>query len=369
MDGFDCVIAGAGVIGLAIAKEVAATGKSVLVVERERAIGLGTSSRNSEVIHAGIYYKPGSLKATLCIEGGARLYRYCENRRVPHSRLGKLIVAVEENQLHRMEAIAANARQNGVDDLSFLTRAEIAEMEPQLRCAGAIFSPSTGIVDSGTYMQCLLFDAEEAGAIFAFHTRIIGGSLGEDGVTLTTRGESGETFEVSATTFVNAAGLDAQAVALSIDGFPRSAVPPLFLARGCYFQLTGRSPFRRLIYPMPSDGGLGVHLTLDLAGTARFGPDVEWIDDIDYSVDPKRADMFREEILHYWPHLPENALAPAYCGIRPKLSGPGEAPADFMLQGPRDHNAGPIVNLFGMESPGLTSSLAIGERVASLLAC
>jgi len=367
MHDVDCVVAGAGVVGLAIARALALAGRAVLVVEKADAIGTGTSSRNSEVIHAGIYYAPGSLKARLCVEGRERLYAYCRERGVGHARIGKLIVATEAAQLSKLEAIRANAERSGVTDLEMLTREQAESLEPALNCAGALLSPSTGIVDSQALMLSLQGDAEAAGASVAFLTNVAGVAIVPGGLEIRTRDADGEAFTLTAGVFVNAAGLDAQALAHGIEGFPQDRIPPLRLARGVYFSLPGRSPFSRLIYPVPVDGGLGVHLTLDLGGGARFGPDVEWIDHVDYTVDPGRAGAFYGEIRRYWPHLGDGALQPAYAGVRPKLSGPGEPAADFLLQGPADHGFGPIVNLFGIESPGLTSSLAIADHVRGLL--
>jgi L-2-hydroxyglutarate oxidase LhgO len=367
MQAVECVVAGAGVVGLAIARAIALSGREVLVVEKADAIGTATSSRNSEVIHSGIYYAPGSLKSRLCVEGRQRLYAYCRDRNIGHARTGKLIVAVEPAQLDRLRAIQANAERCGVTDLDLLTRAEAESLEPALHCAGALLSPSTGIVDSQALMLSLRGDAEAAGASFAFLTAVTGAASSSDGVEILTQGADGEAFELEAGAFVNATGLDAQALAGRIEGFPQGKIPPQWLARGNYFALSGRSPFSRLIYPVPVDGGLGVHLTLDLGGSARFGPDVEWIDRVDYTVDPGRGDVFYNEIRRYWPGLADGALQPAYAGVRPKLSGPGQPAADFMLQGPADHGAGQIVNLFGIESPGLTSSLAIADHVCEIL--
>lgn len=367
MHDLDCIVAGAGVVGLAIARALAQSGREVLVVEQAGAIGTVTSSRNSEVIHAGLYYAPGSLKARLCLEGRERLYAYCAEHNVAHDRTGKLIVAVEPDQLDRLGTIRANAQSCGVTDLELLTRGEAESLEPALRCTGALLSPSTGIVDGQALMLSLRGDAEAAGASFALFTAVAGAAIEADAIRIDTRDANGEIFALKAGAFVNAAGLDAQALASRIEGFPQDLVPPLWLARGNYFSLSGWSPFSRLIYPVPVNGGLGVHLTLDLAGRARFGPDVEWVDRLDYTVDPGRGAVFYEAIRHYWPELADGALQPAYAGIRPKLSGPGQPAADFMIQGPADHGAGQIVNLFGIESPGLTASLAIAEHVAELL--
>ncbi|UCI30982.1 NAD(P)/FAD-dependent oxidoreductase [Mesorhizobium sp. B4-1-4] len=367
MQTIDCVVAGAGVVGLAIARALALSGREVVVVEQADAIGTVTSSRNSEVIHAGLYYAPGSLKARLCVEGRRRLYAYCAEHNIAHARPGKLIVANEPSQTEGLRAIQDNARRCGVDDLEFLTRDEAESLEPALTCAGALLSPSTGIVDSHALMLSLRGDAEAAGASFAFLTAVAGATIETDGIRIDTRDANGETFALKADAFINAAGLDAQAVAGRIDGFPRDLIPRQWLARGNYFALPGRSPFSRLIYPVPVEGGLGVHLTLDLGGSARFGPDVEWIDHVDYTVDPGRSAVFYEAIRRYWPALGDGALQPAYAGIRPKLSGPGQPAADFVVQGPSDHRAGRLVNLFGIESPGLTASLAIADHVAGLL--
>lgn len=363
----DCVVAGAGVVGLAIARALALSGRSVLVIEKADAIGTGTSARNSEVIHAGIYYTPGSLKARLCVEGRERLYAYCRDRDIGHARTGKLIVAVEPVQLDKLSAIQANAQRSGVADLELLTRAQAQNLEPALNCAGALLSPSTGIIDGHALMLSLRGDAEAAGASFAFLTTVTGATTGSDGIEIRTQDADGEPFALQAGAFINAAGLDAQALAGHIEGFPQNRIPPLWLARGNYFALSGSSPFSRLIYPVPVDGGLGVHLTLDLAGSARFGPDVEWVDGVDYTVDPVRGTVFYDEIRRYWPDLADGALQPAYAGIRPKLSGPGQPAADFMIQGPPDHGAGRLINLFGIESPGLTASLAIADHVVELL--
>jgi L-2-hydroxyglutarate oxidase LhgO len=367
MHDFDCVVAGAGVVGLAIARALALSGREVLVVEKAAAIGTGTSSRNSEVIHAGLHYAPGSLKARLCVEGRERLYAYCREHGVAYRRTGKLIVAAEPDHLDRLRAIQANALSCGVGDLELLTRREAESLEPALTCAAALLSPSTGIIDSQALMLSLRGDAEAAGASFALLTVVAGAAIEADGIRIDTRDADGEGFTLKTGAFINATGLDAQALAGRIEGFPQGLVPSLWLARGNYFALSGRSPFSRLIYPVPVHGGLGVHLTLDMSGSARFGPDVEWIDRVDYTVDPARGSAFYDEIRRYWPGLADGVLQPAYAGVRPKLSGPGQPAADFVIQGPADHGAGQIVNLFGIESPGLTSSLAIADHVVELL--
>lgn len=365
----DAIVAGAGVVGLAVARALASSGRETIVVEGETIIGSGTSSRNSEVIHAGIYYPQGSLKARLCVDGRDRLYAYCAERGIAHRRCGKLIVATNERQHSDLETIFARATANGVSDLVHLTRAQAQAMEPDVACTAALHSPSTGIVDSHGLMLALQGDLEDHGGAIAFGTDIVGGAVETQGATLRCRDRaSGESFDLAAPVFVNAAGLGAVALARSLDGFPQSHVPTAYLARGCYFSLAGRTPFSRLVYPVPEPGGLGVHLTLDLAGQARFGPDVEWIETIDYSVDPRRADTFYGEIRRYWPSLPDDSLQPSYAGIRPKISGPGEPAADFRIDGFATHGARGIVNLFGIESPGLTASLAIADEVLARLA-
>ncbi|MFT4095584.1 MAG: NAD(P)/FAD-dependent oxidoreductase [Rhodoblastus sp.] len=368
MEKIDVAIVGAGVIGLAVARAFAMAGREVLVLEAADAIGTQTSSRNSEVIHAGIYYPPGSLKARLCVEGREKLYRYCEDRGVPHKRLGKLIVATEEGHQVRLARIAEGARACGVDDLRALTRAEAVTLEPELACKAALLSPSTGIVDSHALMLALQGDAEAGGAQIAFHTRVLAGKVDEDGVALATRSDDGGELALKARLVVNAAGHGAIPLARALDGMPEAHIPRQFFARGCYFSMARRSPFSRLVYPVPVDGGLGVHLTLDMGGAARFGPDVEWIEGLDYTVDSARANAFYAEIRRYWPGLDDGALQPAYAGIRPKISGQGELAADFWIEGPRDHGVAGLVNLFGIESPGLTASLAIADSVAAMAA-
>ena len=369
MEEVDCIVAGAGVVGLAAARALALRGLDVLILERAGAIGTETSSRNSEVIHAGIYYPPGSLKAELCVAGRDMLYAYCVERGIPHRRCGKLIVATGEGQETALAAIAGNARASGAGELERLTAAQAKELEPSLACTAALLSPDTGIVDSHALMLSLLGDAEAAGAMLGLNTEIVSGRVEPGRIRLTTRDtQSGETFEIAARSLVNAAGLGAVALAGSLDGLDKRFVPVLRYARGNYFSVTGRAPFRHLIYPVPEPGGLGIHLTLDLNGIARFGPDVEWIDGIDYHVDPARAERFYGAIRTYWPGLADGSLQPTYSGIRPKLSGPGEANADFVIQGPGPHGIAGLVNLFGIESPGLTSCLAIAERVVQALA-
>jgi L-2-hydroxyglutarate oxidase LhgO len=364
MDEFDCAVIGAGVVGLAVARALALRGREVIVLESEGAIGTGTSSRNSEVIHAGIYYPQGSLKAQLCVEGKQRLYAYAEERGLPHRRCGKLIVATSEAQVGQLEAIAAKARANGVDDLVLLSRTQARAMEPALECLAALHSPSTGIVDSHALMLSLQGDLENAGGVLALKSGVIGAECGGAGIVL----KSADGTALRCNSVVNAAGLAAPLLARRFDGLPAESVPRAWFAKGSYFTLAGRAPFSRLIYPVPEAAGLGVHLTLDLGGQAKFGPDVQWVaSPDDLVVDPARGEGFYAEVRKYWPALPDGALVPGYAGIRPKISGPGEAAADFMIQGPEAHGVPGLVNLFGIESPGLTSSLAIGRCVGDLL--
>jgi L-2-hydroxyglutarate oxidase LhgO len=364
MDQIECVVIGAGVIGLAVARALAARGREVIVLEAAEAIGVGTSSRNSEVIHAGIYYPRGSLKAALCVRGRELLYDYCVEHNVPHSRCGKLLVATSRNQIPQLESIMAKGRDNGVLDLMRITGDQAQALEPALECVEAVFSPQTGIVDSHQLMLALQGDAERDGAVCAFHAPVEAIEASNGRFIIKVGGSTPTT--ISAACVINSAGLQANALARKIRGLDARHVPPLYLARGNYFSMSGRAPFSRLIYPMPNEAGLGVHLTIDLGGQARFGPDVEWVDAINYDVDPRRADSFYAAIRAYWPALPDDALQPAYAGIRPKLSGPGEPAADFVIQGPAAHGVRGLVNLFGIESPGLTASLAIAQRVCEL---
>ena len=364
MDQIECVVIGAGVVGLAVARALAARGREVIVLEAAEAIGVGTSSRNSEVIHAGIYYPRGSLKATLCVRGREMLYDYCAERGVPHQRCGKLLVATARNQIPQLESIMARGKENGVLDLMRISGEEAQALEPALQCVEAVFSPQTGIVDSHQLMLALLGDAERDGAICAFHSPVEAIEAVNGRFVVKVGGDSPTT--IGAACVINSAGLHANALARKIRGLDARHVPPLYLARGNYFSISGRAPFSRLIYPMPNEAGLGVHLTIDLGGQARFGPDVEWVDSINYDVDPQRAESFYAAIRAYWPALPDQALQPAYAGIRPKLSGPGEPAADFLIQGPAAHGVRGLVNLFGIESPGLTASLAIAQRVCEM---
>jgi L-2-hydroxyglutarate oxidase LhgO len=364
MEQVDCAVIGAGVVGLAVARALALSGREVILLEACNAIGSQTSSRNSEVIHAGIYYAKGSLKAQLCVQGKALLYDYCLQRGVPHSRCGKLIVATSDEDVGQLQTIKVRAAANGVDDLLMLDSVQAAHYEPALRCKAALLSPSTGIVDSHTLMLSLLGDMENAGGILALnspleHVQIVQGAMdlnAADGTHLRAR------------RVVNSAGLKAPALAARFAGLPAQHVPTAYYAKGNYFSLVGRAPFSHLIYPVPQSAGLDVHLTLDLGGQAKFGPDVQWVDSPDdLEVQPARGDAFYAEVRKYWPGLPDGALIAAYAGIRPKISGPTESARDFCIQGPTEHGVPGLVNLFGIESPGLTSCLAIGEHVKTKL--
>jgi L-2-hydroxyglutarate oxidase LhgO len=364
MERIDCVIVGAGVIGLAIARRLAQAGREVIVLEAAEAIGTVTSSRNSEVIHAGIYYKAGSLMARMCVAGKHALYDYCNDHGIPHRNCGKLIVATSAKETERLGSIRAHAEANGVLDMQILSGAAARALEPALACDAALLSPSTGIVDSHAYMLALRGDAEGAGAAFAFHTPMIRAIARAGAIEIEAGGAAPMTLECRL--LVNAAGLDAPATAHNIEGMPEALIPTAYLAKGNYFSCGAKAPFSRLIYPVPEPGGLGVHLTLDMAGQARFGPDVEWVDRIDYAVDPRRAERFYPAIRRYWPTLPDGALMPSYSGMRPKIVPPAVASQDFVIQGPRDHGVDGLINLFGIESPGLTSSLAIADHVGEL---
>lgn len=357
----DAVVIGAGVVGLAIGRALARSGREVIVLERNSAIGAETSSRNSEVVHAGIYYTPGSLKAHLCVRGRELLYRYCDAKGIGHRRCGKLIVAVTDDQAARLETLETTARANGVHDLRWVEHAELRDLEPAVVGSRALLSPSTGIVDSHGLMLALQGDLEEAGGYVALRTEVTSGRYDEHGIRLVISSDD-ETTELDAGLVVNAAGLYAVKVAQTIDGLAGRDIPRMHYAKGNYFMYQGRSPFRHLVYPIPEEGGLGIHATLDLAGRTRFGPDVEWCDAADYTLDPGRGDSFYAAIRRYWPQLEDGALAPAYVGVRPKLSGPGESPADFVVDVVAGERA-KLVNLFGIESPGLTSALAFGEYV------
>ena len=365
VDQVECVVVGAGVVGLAVARALALAGREVLVLEAANAIGTGTSSRNSEVIHAGLYYAAGSLKARLCVQGNAQLYAYCAERGIGHRRCGKLLVATDVAQLAQLQGIIEKAQRNGVHDLQMLSQAQAQALEPDLTCVGAIFSPSTGIVDSHGFMLALQGDLENAGGILVLNTALEHAEYTQAAIKLVAK----DGTCLQARVVINAAGLHAPALARRIQGLAPEHVPQAYFAKGNYFTLAGRAPFSRLIYPVPQAAGLGVHLTLDLGGQAKFGPDVQWVNSPeDLAVDAARGDAFYAEVRKYWPGLQDGALMPGYAGIRPKINGPDEATRDFMIQGVAEHGVPGLVNLFGIESPGLTSALAIADHVAKLLA-
>ncbi|QTD43734.1 NAD(P)/FAD-dependent oxidoreductase [Ottowia testudinis] len=367
-DQVDTVVIGAGVVGLAVARALALQGHEVMVLEAAETFGTQTSARNSEVIHAGIYYPAESLKSRLCVQGKQMLYGYCAERGIAHRRCGKLIVATSAGQVDELLAIQQRAAANGVDDLQRLTREQAQALEPALECHAALLSPSTGIVDSHGLMLSLLGDLEHAGGLLAVNSKVkslaaLDGQA-HDAIKIEVSA-NGEDTTLAARQVVNAAGLHAPALAVCTQGLDARHVPRAHCAKGSYFTLSGRAPFGRLVYPVPEPGGLGVHLTLDLGGQAKFGPDVQWVDSPDnLQVDAARGDAFYAQVRRYWPELRDGALQPGYAGIRPKISGPGEAAADFVVQGPREHGVRGLVNLFGIESPGLTSCLAVAEEVA-----
>jgi len=371
MERLDAVVIGAGVVGLACARALAQTGREVVVLEAEAGIGQGVSSRSSEVIHAGLYYPTGSLKARLCVEGRRLLYTYCKARGIAHAQLGKLVVATRPNDVAALERLLAQGEANGVEDLRLIDGTHAQRLEPALTCHAALWSQQTGILDSHGLMLALEADLAAAGGQVIVRTPVRTLAPEREGLTIVTD----DGTRIGANIVVNAAGLSAVSLAARVDGYPSAHLPRAHYARGHYFALAtggGRAPFSRLIYPIPEPGGLGVHLTLDLAGQARFGPDVEWIDPpadgrFDYDVDPARAAAFAQRIRAYWPGLPEDALVPAYAGIRPKVAGPGEPAADFVIQDATTHGIAGLINLFGIESPGLTSALALGRDVAARL--
>jgi len=359
------LVIGAGVVGLACARDAARAGHEVIVAEATGGIGNGVSSRNSEVIHAGMYYPTGSLRARHCVRGRRMLYDFCASHGVPHKKVGKLIVAADEKQIAKIEGIYRQGQINGVEGLEFLGGNSARAMEPALNCVAAMLSAETGIIDSHSYMLALQGDLEDRGGMIAFNTRIERLTPTATGWQVAFGGAETGTLDVDAV--VNSAGLGAQAIARATEGYPETRVPRLVLAKGNYFGFTGRPAFRHLIYPAPVEGGLGTHVTLDMAGRMRFGPDVEWIEQESYTVDPRRADSFYASIRSYFPGLPDDSLVPDYCGIRPKLTGKGEPAADFLIDAPVDHGLPRLVHLFGIESPGLTSSLSIAEDVTRLL--
>ncbi len=366
MESQNAVVIGAGVAGLAIARALALEGRDVLVIERHARIGEETSSRNSEVIHAGIHYPPDSMKAKLCVRGKELLYRYCRDRSIRHKRCGKLIVAANEAQHAELEAIQALGQASGVDDLTIVDRAGAAVLEPGIVCTSALTSPSTGIVDSHELMMSFQGDLEAAGGTVALRCEFLRGRVERKGFTLRIRSVD-ESVDVRARVLINSAGLAAGHVARLVEGLAPRDIPRIRFAKGNYFIYRGKHPFQHLVYPVPEPGGLGVHVTLDLLGQARFGPDVQWIDAPDYSVDASRRDRFFDAIRDYWPEVDRDRLAPGYAGVRPKLIRPGDPPGDFVIQGADAHGVPGLVNLYGIESPGLTSSLAIAERVSQML--
>lgn len=365
MERVDCVVIGAGVVGLAIAKRLAELGREVIVLEREPLIGSITSARSSEVIHAGIYYAKGSRKARLCIAGKQFLYDYCAERGIAHKRCGKLIVAVNDAQGEQLLKIRANAADLGMPDLEFWHGERAMELEPELFCTHALFSPTTGIIDSHGLMVAYLGDAEASGAMVALSSPLLGATVGDDGIVLDVGGA--EPMQLKAGIVVNAAGLDAPDLARGMAGLPAAAVPGAYYCKGNYYTLAGRAPFSRLIYPVPEKAGLGVHLTIDLGGQCRFGPDTQWIDKVDYDVDPRRADVFYAAVRSYWPGLKDGALEPGYAGVRPKISPQGSPAEDFRIDGPAQHGVPGLVNLYGIESPGLTASWPLACEVAETL--
>lgn len=361
----DCAVIGAGVVGLAVARKLAMSRREVVVLEAEEHFGIHTSSRNSEVMHAGIYYPTGSLKARLCFAGRNALYRYCTEHAVNHRRIGKVIVACDDSELAGLEKYRRQAEVNGCDDLRMLGADELAAIEPEVRCVAGFLSPSTGIIDAHGLMLAYLGDAEAHGGALALASPVLSGKVTADGVLLEVGGK--ESMTLLCRSVVNSAGFNAQAVSRSMSGVPEATIPPTYYAIGHYYTLSGKAPFSRLIYPVARQDWLGVHVTIDLGGQVKFGPDFAWIDRIDYRFDASREQAFYTAIRRYYPGLKDGALQPGYTGIRPKIHGPGEPAPDFVIQGPRDHGVPGLVNLYGIESPGLTSSLAIADYVAGLL--
>jgi L-2-hydroxyglutarate oxidase LhgO len=368
MEQVDCVVIGAGVVGLAVAREMALQGRETILLERENAFGTISSARNSEVIHAGIYYPKDSLKAKLCVQGNRLLYEYCRDHQVATQPYGKLIVASDETQIDDLRAILYKAQNNGVPEIKMISDEEAKALEPNLKCSAAILSSTTGIVDSHGYMLSLLGGFEDAGGMVAYQSPLLSakpiGSNAENGYELQIGGADG--IQIQTKLLINCAGMSAPAVAQKIEGLAKDQVPKAYFAKGNYFSLSGKSPFTHLIYPIPEPGGLGVHLTLDLGGQAKFGPDVEWLDidqeeQIDYTVDPKRGDGFYEAVRRYWPNLKDGSLQPDYSGVRAKIVPPNASAGDFCFNTPQEHGMQGLYNLYGFESPGLTSSLAIAR--------
>ena len=362
----DALVIGAGVVGLAIARGLSMAGRDVLVVDAADAIGTGTSSRNSEVIHAGIYYEPGSLKARLCVEGKRLLYQFCAESGVEARRLGKLIVSQTSAEEPKLEALKKVAEQNGVADLVWLTSHQARQLEPDLSCTAALLSPSTGIIDSHSYMLALQAVTEANGGTVALRTTVTAGACVADGFRVNLRDSSASESSIHCRIVINSAGHGAHAVAAALHGYDKTFLPPRFIAKGSYCNVSGPSPFRRLIYPIPVPGALGIHVTLDLQGRARLGPNIEWVDQENYSVSESIIPEFQQACVGFWPGIANRTLTTAYCGLRPKVHGPDKASADFIIQGPAQHGVNGLVNLFGIESPGLTSSLAIARVVCGL---
>ena len=364
----ECLVVGAGVVGLAVARALAKQGKDVILIEQTEGIGNGISSRNSEVIHAGIYYPKGSLKARLCVEGKERLYQYCADNHIPHQKLGKMIVAQNEAELLKLEAIQKHAQDNGVKDLTYLSKQKLSDIEPELSSVAALYSPSTGIIDSHAYMLQLQADFENAGGQCIFNTKLKAFKFDTKGVHLESEHDN---TKILAKQCINATGLSAVSFCQGLHGFPVAALPKAYFAKGSYFSYQGRVPFQHLIYPVPVNGGLGVHLTLDMNNSAKFGPDVDWLleDEIfNYQVDPAKKEAFLNAVKSYWPDINEAKLCADYAGIRPKISGPSDVAADFCIQNQEMHGVPGYINLLGIESPGLTASLAIADMVADYLA-
>ena len=366
MDRTGCIVVGAGVVGLAIARAMASKGLETIVLESQTAFGQGVSARNSEVIHAGLYSPPGWRKTRACIDGRRQLYAYAARRGISHRKLGKLVVANGADGDAQLDQLLQRARANGVEGLQLLTAAQAMALEPALCCTSALWSAESGVIDTHGLMLSLLADAEAQGASIAYRSPFESAGPEAGGWRVHTGGD--EPFQLRTQWLVNAAALQAQDVAARITGYPPKRIPPRHWAKGNYFKLQGRAPFSRLIYPVPVPGGLGVHLTLDLQGQAKFGPDVEWVDALDYRVDPRRGDAFYAQVRRYWPALPDGALVADYAGIRPKLSGPGEPARDFEVDAPADHGLPGLVQLFGIESPGITASLALADEVAARVA-
>ena len=359
----DIIVIGAGVIGLAVARQLALAGREVLVLEANGSIGMETSSRNSGVIHAGIYYPPDSLKARCCVRGNQLLYDYCEKKHIPHARCGKLIIANSADQQGRLKALQQNAISSGVDDLLWLDQARVHELEPHISAEAGLLSPSTGVIDVHELMLALLADMEAAGGTLITHCKVLGGEAG-DGC-LKIKVDNGGEYTFTAATVINAAGHGAADIASKIAGFPADKIPMVYPVSGHYFEYTGKLPFSRLIYPLPGNTGLGIHATIDLAGQARFGPDAEYCDSVDFSFDESRKPAFAEAIRSWYPGLDDSRLQPGFVGVRPKLQGPDEEFEDFVISGPADHGISGLVNLLGIDSPGLTACLTLAEEVVS----